>query len=101
MRRKGVITLRKTILAVIFAVGFTAIPVAATAAPNPSGSGQPSQECGAAGATSSPSGFATGGFATAEGHYAGSDGTPSLANGSGSAVSQYDVACYQVTQAGH
>jgi hypothetical protein len=30
--------------------------------------------------------------------YAGSPGTPSAANGSSNAVSQYDVACYQVSQ---
>jgi NitT/TauT family transport system ATP-binding protein len=33
--------------------------------------------------------------------YAGSDGTPSLAHGSEHAVSQYDVACFQSTHAGH
>jgi hypothetical protein len=38
-----------------------------------------------------PAGFATGGFANAESHYA---------NGSGHNVSQYDVACFQVTSAG-
>ena len=35
----------------------------------------------------------------AETHYAGSEGTHSLANANSThAVSQYDVACYQVTQ---
>jgi hypothetical protein len=75
-----------------------AAPLTAGAAPNPSGTGQPSAECGEAGAEQSPTGFGTGGFANAETQYAGSDGTPSAANGSSSAVSQYDVACYQVTQ---
>jgi hypothetical protein len=70
----------------------------ASAATNPSGSGQPGAECGAAGATSAPAGFATGGFANAETHYAGSDGTASLNSGNSHAVSQYDIACYQVTQ---
>jgi hypothetical protein len=70
----------------------------ATAAPNPAGTGQPGAECGDPGATLAPAGFGTAGFANAETHYAGSDGTPSLANGSPKAVSQYDVACYQVTQ---
>jgi hypothetical protein len=74
---------------------------AAFAASNPNGTGQPSQECGSSGATSRPAGFTTGGFEVAEAHYAGSDGTPSLANGSGTAVSQYDVACFQVTSSGH
>ena len=40
----------------------------------------------------------TNGFATrAVNVYAGSPGTPSLANGNAHAVSQYDVACYQVS----
>ena len=38
-----------------------------------------------------PAGFGTSGFANAETHYA------SGANGNPHAVSQYDVACYQVT----
>src|SRR5437763_5336316 len=62
---------------------------------NPSGTGQPSQSCGSATAPTEPNGFGTGGFANAETHYAGSDGTPSQANGNSHAVSQYDVACYQ------
>lgn len=66
---------------------------------NPAGTGQPGAECGAEGATSEPAGFLTDGFAKAEARYAGSDGTPSLANAqSDHAVSQYDVACYHVTQ---
>src|SRR5881296_2374659 len=71
---------------------------AALAASNPSGTGQPGAECGSPGATSEPHGFTTSGFANAESHYAGSDGTPSQAHANSShAVSQYDVACYQVT----
>ena len=68
------------------------------AAANPSGTGQPGAQCGVSGATQSPNGFNSGGFANAEEHYAGSDGTPSLKAHSDKAVSQYDVACYQVTQ---
>jgi hypothetical protein len=76
--------------------------VAASAAPgfaarNPAGTGQPGAECGEDGATMEPAGLLTGGFAHAETVYAGSEGTPSLANGSSHAVSQYDIACYQVT----
>lgn len=68
-------------------------------AANPPGSGQPSQSCGSDAAPSSPSGFTTTGFAHAENVYAGSDGTPSATNAnSGAAVSQYDVACFQVSQ---
>lgn len=84
MRRLLAVTLGCTALA--------AIPAAATAASNPSGTGQPSQTCGDPGATSSPRGFGTSGFAHAESVYA---------NGSGHNVSQYDVACFQVTSAGH
>jgi hypothetical protein len=70
----------------------------ALAASNPSGTGQPGAECGAPGATMAPRGFSTAGFAHAETVYAGSEGTPSAANGNVHAVSQYDTACYQVTQ---
>jgi hypothetical protein len=65
---------------------------AAFAAPNPSGTGQPGVECGEDGATDAPAGFSTGGFANAEEHYADSEDSH--------AVSQYDVACYQVTNKG-
>ena len=67
------------------------------AARNPAGTGQPGAECGEEGATMEPAGFLSAGFAHAETVYAGSDGTPSLAHGSSHAVSQYDIACYQVT----
>ena len=80
----------------VLAVALIAGPVAAG---NPSGSGQPGAECGADGATVEPNGFLRPGFANAEAHYAGSDGTASLAHAASShAVSQYDVACFQVTQ---
>jgi hypothetical protein len=69
----------------------------AAAAPNPSGTGQPGAECGETNASVEPAGFSTDGFANAEAHYAGSEGTPSAAHGSSHAVSQYDVACFQVT----
>jgi hypothetical protein len=66
---------------------------------NPPGTGQPNQSCedlqatGPPGITSTTNGFAT----QAVNVYAGSDGTPSLANGDSHAVSQYDVACFQVS----
>ena len=66
-----------------------------SAARNPAGTGQPGASCGSANATTEPNGFGTGGFSNAEARYAGSDGTPSQANGNSHAVSQYDVACYQ------
>jgi hypothetical protein len=67
---------------------------------NPAGTGQPGAECGDEGATVMPHGFTTGGFANAEEHYAG-NGAGSLHANSTHAVSQYDVACYQVTQHAH
>jgi hypothetical protein len=73
----------------------------AFAASNPSGTGQPGAECGEPEASVEPAGFLTNGFAHAETVYAGGEGTPSAANGSGHAVSQYDVACFQVTSNQH
>ena len=56
--------------------------------------GQPNQSCQSQ--PNSPPGFNTAGFANAEGVYAGSQ--PQNSNNPNS-VSQYDVACYQVSQA--
>jgi hypothetical protein len=92
--------LRKIILGAVLAGALALAPQAAFAAANPSGSGQPGAECGDEGATTEPAGFMTGGFETAEARYAGSDGTASLASGNEHAVSQYDVACFQVTSSG-
>lgn len=86
-------------LALALTVAGIAFPASAVAAANPSGTGQPSQSCQAE--PSGPPGLlsTTNGFATrAVNVYAGSPGTPSLANGNEHAVSQYDVACYQVSQ---
>jgi hypothetical protein len=97
------VLLRKKLAVVLAATLMLALSSgpAAFAAPNPSGTGQPGAECGEDGATVAPAGFSSGGFANAEEHYAGSPGTPSEANaGSPHAVSQYDVACYQVTNKG-
>jgi hypothetical protein len=86
-------------------VGVLAVPGVASAAANPSGTGQPSQSCLSQSAPAEPGRSASapgsafnenGGIAG--GVYAGSPGTPSAANGSSNAVSQYDVACYQVSQ---
>jgi hypothetical protein len=93
MRMRRLLALTVTLAALVLTA-----PVA-LAAPNPAGHGQPGAECGSPGATSMPAGFGTAGFAHAETVYAGSEGTPSAAHGSSHAVSQYDVACYQVTQA--
>ncbi len=73
----------------------------AFAAGNPQGTGQPgapNETCGQGNATVQPNGFSTGGFAIAGAVYAGSNGTPSQQNAqSSSAISQYDVACFQQT----
>jgi hypothetical protein len=62
--------------------------------------GQPGASCGSAGATVSPPGFNTTGFANAEINYAGSDDTASkLHANSANAVSQYDIACVHFTAA--
>ena len=61
---------------------------------NPSGSGLPNASC--EDSTLEPHGFTGDGFAKAELHYAG-NGAGSLNANSGNAVSQYDVACYQVS----
>jgi hypothetical protein len=69
------------------------------AAGNPSGTGQPNQNCQSVFPTGplSPAGFNTAGFAQAGTVYAGNGVSVKHAM-SGNAVSQYDVACYQVSQ---
>ena len=69
--------------------------------PSPTGTGQPSAGCGDANATVMPNGFNTDGFANAEAHYANPDSTGGTASGNWHVVSQYDVACYQLTQHQH
>jgi len=94
--------IRRATIGLAIVVAFVVAPVGgASAASNPSGSGQPGAECGEDNALTAPAGFGTGGFANAETHYAGSDGTHSLVSGNAHAVSQYDVACFQLTSSGH
>jgi len=73
-------------------------------AANPAGSGQPSQTCLSSTAPNEPGNASSargsafnenGGIAG--GVYAGSTGTHSLVSGNPKALSQYDVACYQVS----
>lgn len=71
-----------------------ALIVGPAAAGTPSGTGQPNASCEES--TSAPNGFASGGFANADLHYAG-NGEHSFNANSDHAVSQYDVACYQVS----
>ena len=83
-------------ITVILLVAALAFPLATPAfAASPGTQGQPGQSCQAQ--PSGPAGFNSGGFAHAETVYAGSPGSPSAANGNAHAVSQYDVACYQVS----
>jgi hypothetical protein len=96
--------IRRLIAVVVVAGMFLSVTASALAAdPHSGGStGQPSQSCQAE--PSGPPGLlsTTNGFATvAVNVYAGSPGTPSLANGNAHAVSQYDVACFQVSSSGH
>jgi hypothetical protein len=91
---KAIVLLSAVVLALV-----TLSP--AFGARNPSGTGQPGAECGDPNAVVEAGGFLTGGFSHAETVYAGSEGTPSAANGSGQAVSQYDVACFQLTSNQH
>ncbi len=98
----------KGITATILVVVLAFPPVTSVFADgNPSGTGQPSQTCLSSTSTSQEPGNAASapgsafnetGPGTAGIVYAGSDGTPSQANGSLNAVAQYDVACFQVSQ---
>jgi hypothetical protein len=63
---------------------------------NPSTAGQPGASCEIS--TTEPKGFTnSAGFENAESNYAGSEDTHSLNSNNPLAVSQYDVACYQLT----
>jgi hypothetical protein len=86
--------IRKAIVGAAVAAMVLIVPVGTASA------GQPGAECGDEGATSEPAGFLGDGFAIAESQYAGSDGTHSLVSGNDHAVSQYDIACVNVTAAG-
>ena len=77
-------------IACLVVAAFAAGPASAT----PTGTrGQPSQDCEALAASggTAPPGFGTGGFTNAKNHYADSQ------NGNLHAVSQYDVACFQLS----
>jgi hypothetical protein len=81
LSRAGEEEAMKKFLTILLVAGLLAVAAApGLAAPNPAGTGQPGAECGDEGATTEPEGFLMGGFAHAETVYAGSEGTPSLAN---------------------
>jgi hypothetical protein len=65
------------------------------AARNPATTGQPGASC--EDEPTGPNGFNSVGFPNAQAHYAGSEDTPSLNSNNPKAVSQYDVACYQLS----
>jgi hypothetical protein len=73
--------MKKTLVGLLAGGLLAVAPAAALGASNPAGTGQPGAECGEEGATMEPAGFLTAGFERAEAVYAGSEGTPSLANG--------------------
>jgi len=74
-----------------------AVSMAATGAlaGNPATTGQPSVSCDDN--PIQPAGFSTDGFAKAEAVYANPDSQGGTSSGNWHVVSQYDVACYQVT----
>jgi hypothetical protein len=101
--------MRKLMITVgaVMAISGAAAPLAG-AASNPFGTGQPGAfsgtscgqdltSTGGVNATVEPNGFLTAGFANAGSVYANPGTTPGAAN----AVSEYDIACYQLTQNSH
>ena len=97
--------MKRAIIVPALVTAFVALSPAgvALANPNPSGTGQPSQDAGLQ--TSEPRGFTTGettgtGFANAEQHYANPDSKGGTASGNFHVVSQYDVAAYQISHNG-
>ena len=89
---------RNLILGTIPILALLSTTASAFAVPSPNGPGQPQVECDEDGLGEGPHGFSTSGFETAESVYAGSDGTNSLHSNNDKAVSQYDVACLQLTR---
>jgi hypothetical protein len=81
-------------LSTVIACGLAFAGTTSAFAASPGTHGQPNQSCEEQ--TSAPPGFDSGGFANAETHYAG-NGDGSLHANSDQAVSQYDVACFQVS----
>ena len=73
-----------------------ALGIPAGALATPIGGGQPNQSC--EDQPTGPAGFDSGGFEIAEAHYAGEGPGSTNHAGSDKAVSQYDVACFQLSQ---
>jgi hypothetical protein len=89
----------KTSLLLLIMALILVIPLGAALAANPPGTGQPNQDCGSIGVTpghaTSASGSAFNPNGTAGMVYAGQQPQNSVNSHS---VSQYDVACFQVSQ---
>jgi len=77
-------------IASLIVAAFAAGPAAANSTGTP---GQPNQDCETS--SSAPPGFGTTGFANAQARYADPSFLPPTANAH--AVSQYDVACFQLS----
>ncbi len=97
--RKGKNHLVKTGVLLLVMALILVVPLGAALAANPPGTGQPNQDCAVAGVTpgnaASASGSAFNPTGTAGMVYAGQQ--PQNSNNPNS-VSQYDVACFQVSQ---
>jgi hypothetical protein len=89
--------LRKALLSIGVATLAVSMSATIALAGNPAGTGQPSAGCGDENATVMPNGFSSPGFAVAESHYANPDSMGGVQSGNAHVVSQYDVACYQLT----
>jgi len=89
-------------LLMLAAVVFAGLSSSAAAAPNPSGNGQPSQTCLSSTAPSEPGNAASapGSAFNEDGGIAGSvyAGSQPQNSNNPASVSQYDVACFQVSQ---
>jgi hypothetical protein len=84
----------KVIGSLLLAAVLTLAATGAALAGNPSGHGQPNASC--EDSRLEPAGFSSGGFANADLNYAG-NGPHSLNGNTEKAISQYDVACYQIS----
>jgi len=86
--------MRKLLTVIACGLAFAGTTSAFAASPSGPGHGQPSQSCEEQ--PSGPSGFDSGGFIHAQTVYAGANAGSQAANST--AVSQYDVACFQLSQ---
>ena len=84
------------ILAAVMLIAFVR-PAFTFAAPNPSGTGQPNVECGEEDTLAQPPGFFGDGFALAQTVYAGEGASADHSGSPEHAVSQYDVACFELS----